>query len=91
MVMMSKLEPNKNYIYEKVDGITYAREPGSYDRIEIGRDYERTQRDLIDFDLWHDILYESLANESLRHELDRVKMFYLLLKKQNQTIFYHPV
>jgi hypothetical protein len=30
---MSQLEPNQSYIYEKVDGVTYARKFGENNRL----------------------------------------------------------
>ena len=72
------LKPNTAYVYEKVDGILYAKEFGSTTRFEIGRDEERTRRDQMDIELWTEILSESLTNEALRQELERVKIFYIL-------------
>lgn len=39
---MSRLIPGATYIYERADGVTYAREAGAHPstRIEIGRDYK---------------------------------------------------
>ena len=38
---MSQLKPGVSYIYERANGITYAREAGAppQERFEIGRDY----------------------------------------------------
>jgi hypothetical protein len=36
---MGNLKPGATYIYERADGITYAREFGSTDRTAIGWDY----------------------------------------------------
>jgi hypothetical protein len=38
---MGTLKPGATYVYEKANGITYAREQGAHpgDRFEIGRDY----------------------------------------------------
>lgn len=85
------LKPNTAYVYEKVDGILYAKEFGSTTRFEIGRDEERTRRDQMDIELWTEILSESLTNEALRQELERVKIFYILSKKESKSIFHHPV
>lgn len=85
------LKPNTAYVYEKVDGILYAKEFGSTTRFEIGRDDERTRRDQMDVELWNEILYASLTDEALQQELERVKIFYLLSKKEKNSIFHHPV
>jgi len=89
---MSRFKPNVNYIYETANGIIYAREFGATDRIEIGRTPERTDQDLKDFEIWEEIFYAARDNSVLQQELERVKMFYLLMKQQESTsIPHHPV
>lgn len=89
---MSRLKPNVDYIYETVNGIIYAREFGSLDKFEIGRTHERTTQDLLDLELWKEIFYAARENPALQQELDRVKMFYLLMKQQESTSTpHHPV
>ena len=48
MPQLGQLKPGATYIYEKADGITYAREFGAphNDRFEIGRDYQRFLKDV---------------------------------------------
>ena len=77
---MGSLKPGAKYIYEKADGITYAREFGSphNDRFEIGRDYERFLKD--ELRLWEDIVQEGRTNQTLQDALDRVKLVYHLSK-----------
>lgn len=87
---MSRLKPNVDYIYETVNGIIYAREFGSTDRFEIGRTHERTEQDLLDFELWKEIFYAARDNPVLQQELERVKIIYYLTKN-NTDIFHHPV
>ena len=89
---MTRFKPNVNYIYETVNGVIYAREFGTSDRFEIGRTAERTGQDLVDFELWMEIFYAARDNPALQQELERVKMFYLLMKQQESTsIPHHPV
>lgn len=89
---MSRLKPNVDYIYETVNGIIYSREFGSLDKFEIGRTHERTTQDLLDLELWKEIFYAARENPALQQELDRVKMFYLLMKQQESTSTpHHPV
>jgi len=80
---MGTLKPGAKYIYEKADGITYAREFGAphNDRFEIGRDYERYLKD--ELRLWEDIVRAGRTNQSLREALERAKIVYHLSKKDN--------
>ena len=77
---MGSLKPGAKYIYEKADGITYAREFGAphNDRFEIGRDYERFLKD--ELQLWEDIVRAGRTNQALQDALDRVKIVYHLSK-----------
>jgi hypothetical protein len=88
---MSSLKPGATYIYEQVDGIVYARESHSLTRIEIGKTAERVKKDQLDWDLWKEIVLESQSNITLQTELERVKMIYLLIKKENNIVEWHPV
>lgn len=87
---MSNLKPGATYIYEQADGIVYAREPHSLARIEIGRMSDRVKKDQLDWDLWKEIVLASQSNITLQTELERVKMLYLLIKKDSE-IQHHPV
>jgi hypothetical protein len=80
---MGNLKPNAKYIYEKTNGITYAREFGApHDaRFEIGRDYERVLKD--ELKLWEDIVREGRTNQALQDSLDRVILIYHLSKKEH--------
>ena len=80
---MGSLTPGAKYIYEKADGITYAREFGAphNDRFEIGRDYERFLKD--ELRLWEEIVRAGRTNQSLQEALNRVKILYHLSKKNN--------
>ena len=77
---MGTLTPGATYIYEKADGITYAREFGAppNERFEIGRDYERFLKD--ELRLWEDIVRAGRTNQALQAALDRVKILYHLSK-----------
>ena len=77
---MGSLKPDATYIYEKADGITYAREFGAphNDRFEIGRDYQRFLKD--ELRLWEDIVREGRTNQALQDALDRAKLVYHLSK-----------
>ena len=77
---MGNLKPDAKYIYEKADGITYAREFGAphNERFEIGRDYEQFLKD--ELRLWEDIVRAGRTNQALQAALDRVKILYHLSK-----------
>ena len=77
---MRSLKPGATYIYEKADGITYAREFGApaNDRFEIDRDYRRFLQD--ELQLWEEIVREGRTNTVLQDALDRVKIIYHLSK-----------
>ena len=77
---MGSLTPGATYIYEKADGITYAREFGAppNERFEIGRDYQRFLKD--ELRLWEEIVRAGRTNQALQAALDRVKILYHLSK-----------
>jgi hypothetical protein len=77
---MGTLTPGVKYIYEKADGITYAREFGTShsERFEIGRDFEMILKDEIR--LWEEIVRAGRTNQALQEALDRVKILYHLSK-----------
>lgn len=88
---MSNLKPGATYIYEQVNGVIYAREFNCSDRIEIGRTADRVKHDQLEWELWKEIIEQSQFNPALQSELERVKMFYLLLKGDAVEIAHHPV
>ena len=81
---MGSLKPDATYIYEKADGITYAREFGAphNNRFEIGRDYQRFLKD--ELRLWEDIVQEGRTNQALQDALDRAKLVYHLSKDHDK-------
>lgn len=85
---MGQLKPGATYIYEQVDGITYAREFGAShnERFEIGRTAEKQSLidDLKEQKLWGDIHRAARTNPLLQQALDRVKILYELSKNNGQ-------
>lgn len=86
---MSRLKPGVAYIYEQVNGVTFARESGSppNTRIEIGRTCDsrtpdgRPLHDHIQEDkLWGDIRRAARTNPTLQDALDHAIMIYNLIK-----------
>lgn len=86
---MGSLKPGATYVYERADGVVYAREAGSNPntRIEIGRSYDprtpdgRPLHDHIQEDkLWGDIRRAARTNPTLQDALDHAIMIYKLTK-----------
>jgi hypothetical protein len=91
---MGSLKPGVTYVYEKADGITYAREFGSdpSTRKEIGYDYDPRTSDgrplhdhIMDSKMWGEIHRMAKTNPTLQEALDRVKIIYHLSKEKNGT------
>ncbi len=82
---MGRLKPGATYIYEKANGITYARESGASpsERFEIGRDHERSLKD--ELNLWESIVRESRNNPSLHEALERAKLIYYISKDNGDS------
>ena len=80
---MGSLTPGTTYIYERADGIVYAREMGADPQArfvvgyELGKDYDSVKHNKIN---WADLLKESKNNKALADALDRVIMLYELGK-----------
>jgi hypothetical protein len=91
---MGRLKPGATYVYEKADGVTYAREIGAHpgDRFAIGWDYnlkeknERTKR----IELWDKIFYDARTNPALQEAIERVIVIYEL-QKGDELPGWHPV
>lgn len=88
---MGQLTPGATYIYERADGVTYAREAGSdpSTRQAIGWDYDERTSDgrplhdhLLEDKMWGDIRRMAKTNTTLQHAIDRVIMIYKLSKEK---------
>jgi hypothetical protein len=84
---MGTLTPGATYIYERADGVVYARESGKTKRQEIGRSYDPRTTDgrplhdhIMEDKLWGEIRRAAKTNPSLQEALDRVKILYHLSK-----------
>ena len=77
---MGQLNPGATYIYERVDGVTYAREFGSNERRIIGWDYNYKPEEDPNKEkkLWDNIFEKAKSNPALRHALDQCKIVYYL-------------
>lgn len=94
MANAGRLEPGATYVYEKADGVTYARKVGDPPdtRFEIGRDYdsEKLHKDLMHSKLWGEIHRAAKSNPALQEAIDRVIIIYEL-SRQDEYIMHHPV
>jgi len=92
--MNGRLEAGATYVYEKHDGVVYARKFGDPpdQRFEIGRDSDRQSvfNDLQQDKLWGQIHRAAKTNPALQEALDRAIVIYEL-SKQIQTVDHHPV
>ena len=82
---MGTLKPGATYIYERANGVVYARELGAdtSTRFEIG--YESTDAydlhsNIMENQLWNDIRVAARTNPTLQDALDRAKVIYTLSK-----------
>jgi hypothetical protein len=91
---MGSLKPGATYVYERADGVVYAREFGAdpSTRKEIGWDYDPRTSDgrplhdhLMDDKLWGDIRREAKINITLQEALERVKIVYYLSKENGNS------
>ena len=82
---MGSLKPGATYIYERADGVIYAREFGAVERTAIGWDYNAKLKidALKEEKLWEEIRQSAKSNPALQIELDRVIMLYHLSKKEH--------
>jgi hypothetical protein len=96
---MGRLKPGATYVYEKANGITYAREAGAHpgDRFEVGRDYNPEPTVLgmpIDqVAVYVDMAREAEHNPALQAALERAKIIYELSRdhSEDKQPMWHPV
>jgi hypothetical protein len=81
---MGNLKPGATYVYERANGVTYARESGADPdtRVPIGWDYDTQvmMKKMANDIIWADIFEQAESNMMLRKELDRIIMLYYLGK-----------
>jgi hypothetical protein len=97
---MGQLKPGATYIYERHDGMTYAREMGAdpSTRVLIGWDHDSRTPDgrplhdhIMEDKLWGEIRRRAQTHPGLAAELERVIIYYRLLDDSNNEVMYHPV
>ena len=96
---MSQLDPDATYVYERANGVVYARKAGETERIEIGYDYKPDPRTsdgrplhehMMEDKLWGEIRQAARTNPALQDALERAIVIYELSKQPN-PLFHHPV
>jgi hypothetical protein len=96
---MGSLKPGAKYIYERANGVTYAREFGTdpSTRQAIGWNYDPTQPNfdprtkdgrplhdhIMEDQLWGEIRRMAKTNPTLQAALERVKIIYHLSKEKD--------
>jgi len=100
-MVMGQLKPDTTYIYERHDGITYAREMGAdpATRKAIGWDYKDSRTNdgrplhdhIMEDQLWGEIRRKARTHPGLAAELERVIIYYRLLEDNDTTVMHHPV
>jgi hypothetical protein len=85
---MGTLKPGATYVYERVDGVVYAREAGSdpLSREAIGWDANAYPESMAfnvlkESNYWRDVIVSARSNPTLQEALDRAKIIYELSKK----------
>ena len=85
---MGTLKPGATYVYERAEGIIYAREMGAdpSERFVVGyesaQDYNPLRNDIKENQLWHEIRRAAETNPALQEAIDRVKVLYELSKDE---------
>lgn len=81
-----KLLPGEPLIYERVDGVVFARyrDKPEIPRWIIGGDADavsRLQGDLFNWSDWQDLMNLAATNTTLRKQLSKLKDLYLIIKE----------
>jgi hypothetical protein len=76
-MFMGSLKPGAALIYERANGVIYARESGTTERSVVGYDTSGSP-DRIHLSEWNDILRASETNSTLREAIEHVKIIYNL-------------
>ena len=76
-MFMGSLKPGATLIYERANGVIYARESGTSERSVVGYDTSGSP-DRIHLSEWNDILRAAETNPALQEALDHVKIIYNL-------------
>jgi hypothetical protein len=83
---MGTLEPNETLIYERADGVVYARYANKPEipRWIVGGDpgaVARAQGKLLDYSEWMDLCEATQTNETLRKLMNKLVITYYLVRE----------
>jgi hypothetical protein len=85
---MGSLTPGATYIYERDGGTVYAREFGQTERKVVGyhlpKQKDPRQMDIIETQLWQDIVAAGKTNPALQKTLDRAVLIYQTIKDDTE-------
>ena len=87
---MGRLKPGATYIYERADGIVYAREQGADPNTrfivgyESSKNYDVHNQRLDRWTKWRDVLSAADTNPELSDLLDKALVLYNLSKKDER-------
>ena len=76
-MFMGSLKPGATLIYERADGVIYARESGTSKRSVVGYDVSGSP-ERAHLSEWNDILAAAESNTALQEAIDHVKIIYNL-------------
>ena len=85
---MGTLKPGATYIYERHDGVVYAREFGAdpRDRFVVGyesaSEFDTVRNSIKENQLWHEIRRAAETNPTLKDALNRCVEIYSLIKDE---------
>ena len=84
------LIPNEPLIYERADGVVYARyrDKPEIPRWIIGGDpgaVRKAQGDLLDYGEWQNLCELTETNEALKKQLDKLVVMYYIIKDGTET------
>ena len=101
---MGKLKPGASYIYEKIDGVTYAKEVDNENCVVIlGRDYTTDFEvnstvnqvwgvSVLELEPFAGLIKMAKNDPALQEELDKLVTFYVMARKsKDEYIMWHPV
>ncbi len=85
---MAKLIPGEPLIYERSDGVVYARyrDLPEIKRWIVGGDpfsVARAQGELLDYSAWKELCELALTNPTLKKQLDKIVTTYYIIKDSN--------
>jgi len=85
---MGSLTPGATYIYERDGDTVYAREHGQMERKVIGyhlpKQRDPLQYDLLQTQLWQDMMEAAKSNEALQIAIDRAILIYQTIREKDE-------